>query len=163
MTVASCLLIDDEKDFSRSFLAFFQDEQISFDYASTWEDGLALFRVGAHELVVADYNLEGSKLGLRLLAEMKTLHPSSRLILISGWLDEDVRADIEGLGLVDAFLPKRSTLAEELLPEVHDALGRVAAPTDWKEFAGGVLRGRQLVERDLASVDNLLRTRLPKP
>ena len=56
------------------------------DHAFGWQEALELFRVNGYELVVADYNLPDTQHGLQLLARMKLLVPTSKLILISGAL-----------------------------------------------------------------------------
>src|SRR5436190_1493564 len=102
---ANTLLIDDEVNLVQSIKAAFDIRGLDLDTALSWDDGLQLFRVGLHDLVIADYNLPGSKLGLKLLARIKQLHPSSKLILISGYFDASAEELLPQTNLVDRFLP----------------------------------------------------------
>jgi len=156
--IAHVLLIDDEQAFSDSMRAFFQTAGIELDYAGTWKDGLDAFRVGQHELVIADYNLPGSLHGLRLLLEIRRLRPSSRLILISGALRDEAKDLVPKTGLVDRFLPKDDKLAEELLIEAEAAVKRAEGPTDWQQVARAHVNWAALDDKVVENIDQALKS-----
>lgn len=151
------LLIDDDVALCQDIAAAARDVGHDVDVAHTWEAGLEKFKVGRHQLLICDYNLQGRKRGLTLLAEAKRFRPSTRLVLISGFLTSRHEAIIEPAGVVDAFLPKGSGLTESLLTEIGAAKDRSNRSTDWKGTARA-LRERNAVQPDVVdAVDRVLR------
>jgi ActR/RegA family two-component response regulator len=157
---ATVLLIDDKPEFLETMTMSFAANDIAIDVAKSWEEGLALFRVALHELVVADYNLPGSRMGLQLLLEVKRLRASTNLILISGAVNLAGGDLIEASGLVDRFIPKGADMAGELLREARAAEARVAGPTDWRAVGGAHTRKAGIDESALEAVDRALRTQI---
>ena len=158
--LSSTLMIDDQKSFLESMRIAFEAEGINLDVADTWDEGLALFRVGLHELVVADYNLVGSKHGLKLLAEAKRMRSSSRLVLISGAVTPSA-GDLLGAGdLVDRFLAKESDLLSHLLEEARDAVLRAEAATSWPDAAQAQIQRGGIDQAALDAVDAALSSQL---
>lgn len=136
MAVADVLLVDDEREaVVLPIMAAFHTANILVDTAGTWDEALDQFLVGGHSLVLADWNLPGSRNGLALLAELKLLRPNTRLVLFSGFLDEDQRAKAEELAFVDRALPKGVNLVEELIAEAIEAQARSSMEIDWRELA----------------------------
>jgi len=159
---AHVILIDDEQTFAMSIKSLFEAASLELDCASTWQEGLDGFRVGQHELVIADYNLPGSNHGLKLLLEARRLRPSSRLILISGALNEEKAAElVPRAGLVDKYLPKDSSLAEKILAEAGDAVKRARETTDWTRVAASHLNRAKLDDADIDELDKALRLQMP--
>lgn len=153
----STLLVEDNDGLARSLVSAFNDEGLSVDRARDWDDGLRRFRVGGHELVIADYNLPGSEHGLLLLLQVKQLLPSTRLVLISGALSQRAERALEPLGLIDAYFRKHMGLADELLPWVTDAFKRARQPTDWRRFASGHLSDPDEQRAEVQRIDAILR------
>lgn len=159
MRLPTVLLVDDDEAFAKSFIDDAHDQGISVDWAATWDEGVALFRALGHELVVADYNLPGSRLGLRLLSEVRRLRPSSRVVLISGAVPEHLLH--QSSPLVDAVFVKRPSLPDDLASELSSASVRAAERTDWSEVATAFRDRRDIPEGDLDAVDAALRRGLP--
>ena len=153
----STLLVEDNLELAESLVRLFATEGIRLERAADWREGLECFRVGAHELVIADYNLPGSSHGLLLLLEVKQRMPSTQIVLISGALTEQAERELEPLGLIDAYFRKSSKLAEELLPWVKQARERANQPTDWARFADGSLSDPNAVRQEVARIDAILR------
>lgn len=151
------LLIDDDAAFSRSVRENFLERDLPLDLAESWEDGVALFRVGLHELVIADYNLPGSQHGLKLLATLKPLRPSTRLILISGAITSVPEQKIRSSGLVDEYLPKSPRLIQQLADRAQEAISRGQCRSDWPRVAEAHLAGNQMDEAKIEEIDSLLR------
>ena len=122
------------------------------DTANTWESGLEEFLVGGHPLVIADWNLPGSRNGLLLLARMKRLRPGSHLVLFSGFLDDDQRESVEALSFVDRALAKGVDLMSTLAEEARAALDRAQTRTDWSALA---VSYRSSAETDFRAVERL--------
>lgn len=157
---AATLLIDDDAGFAESVAASFEARDIPLDVANSWEAGLDLYRVGLHELVVADYNLPGSKHGLKLLLEVKALRPSSRLVLISGRVTPTAADLIAAAGLVDRFIPKTPDLARELIDEAREAESRAGQGTNWRQIGGAHLARNTIDDGALESIDAALRVQV---
>lgn len=156
MTAATILLIDDELQFAESMRRSLATSGATIDVAHTWDDGIRNFRVGLHELVIADYNLPGSKHGLKLLAAIKPLRPSARLILISGELTSQAQTVVRETPLVDRYLEKTSDLSLELLREASEAVTREKDPTNWVTVAGAHLNAGQISDADIEQINSLL-------
>jgi DNA-binding NtrC family response regulator len=153
LSLNEVLLIDDEEvAVIRPLVAAFKEIQIGVDTASTWESGLEEFLIGGHPLVVADWNLRGSRNGLLLLARMKRLRPGSHLVLFSGFLDDDQLESVEALPFVDRALAKGPELMPILAEEARAALDRARTGTDWAALA---VSYRSSVETDFKAVERL--------
>ena len=154
---AHILLIDDNPEFTESIQENFILHGIEIETASEWGEGVSKFRVGLHELVIADYNLPGSNHGLKLLAKIKPLRPSSELILISGATTSVPENKIRISGLVDTYLPKNAALPGILLEKAKLALDRTKQPTNWAETARAHVAGYEVDEKSIEDIDRLLR------
>jgi DNA-binding response OmpR family regulator len=152
----STLLVEDDEAFGASLRSALATRGYGTDLATTWDDGLAAFRTGGHELVIADYNLPGSSHGLRLLAAAKLLVPSSRLVLISGALSPLAEGLARSTSLI-TFFRKTPGLAGELAPLVEAAARRASEPTDWQAFAGGYVADLDRDFPEVGQIDEALR------
>jgi len=161
MSSAATLLVDDDVGFSASILSTFSESEVLVDWAQGWVEGLELFRVVLHELVIADYNLPRSEHGLKLLAGMKPLRPSSRLILISAALTSKAEEIVKQTRLVDRYLAKtEASFAEELVGEVRRASRRASEPSDWHAVATGYVTQQSIYSNDIKRIDALLQGEL---
>jgi ActR/RegA family two-component response regulator len=149
---AATLLVEDDSELAESIVDAFGDRGYLIDKAATWEEGLGEFRVGAYELVIADYKLPGSKHGLQLLVQMKMLLPCTRLVLISGEFGPIAQKLAAATSVIDAFLSKGPSLIEDLTGHVEAAASRADAVTDWKVFGSGYLAD---VTRDYPEVERI--------
>jgi CheY-like chemotaxis protein len=156
------LLIDDDRELVESIERLVEARGLRLDTAHTWDEGLALFQALSPDVVIADYNLPGSRHGLRLLSEIARLRPSVRLVLISAYLRQADVEKVQELGLVDRVLRKIDpmTTARAVLEEVASAAATTDAPTDWAAFARAA-KGRRVPDRDFDALDEILKARLP--
>ena len=163
---AHVLLIDDEEEFSNRVKNSFLLSNIPLDHAASWDEGVAMFRVGLHELVIADYHLPQSDLpdsslhGLKLLARIKPLRPSSELILISGAVTSVPEERIRRCGLVNTFLPKTLNLVQTLIPKAQQAMDRAKRPCNWVTVAQAHRAGADIDESEIEEIDLLMRQNL---
>ena len=151
------LLIDDEADFTDSIQRVFEDARIPLDLARTWQEGYKKFQVSLHELVIADYNLPESDNGLKLLARIKQLKPSSKLILISGLIASVPADKIKIQGLVDDYFEKNIDVSAKLIEEAKEAIEKAKSKTDWKSFAKMHMAGIKIEGDFIREIDDLLR------
>jgi ActR/RegA family two-component response regulator len=150
------LLVEDDKAFAESVRSALAARGYVTDLATTWNDGLAAFRIGGHELVIADYNLPGSSHGLRLLAAAKLLVPSSQLVLISGALSPAAEGIAQTTSLI-TFFRKTPTLVTDLLPLVEAAAVRASEQTNWHAFASGYVSDLEADFPEVREIDEALR------
>ena len=155
---ATTLLVEDEADVATSYIKRFEEEGLGLDWASTWDEALALFRAAGHPLVIADYNLPNSKHGLQLLVAMKRLVPHSRLILISGAMSPRAEAMAESIDFLDGFYTKKLGLGDILLQEATQIANHASDPTDWRAFANGYLTDPSEYQDEIDEIDNVLST-----
>ena len=101
--------------------------------------------------------MPGSEHGLKLLAKIKPLRPSSELILISGAITSVPANKIKISGLVDTYLPKNADLPGILLQKARSALDRTKQPTDWVKTARAHVAGYEVDEKSIEDIDNLLK------
>jgi DNA-binding NtrC family response regulator len=160
--VAVALLVDDDQQLLASVDATAKAAGLDLVTASSWDEGLALFHVLSPNLVIADYNMPGSRLGLQLLVEIRRLRPSVRLVLISGYLDGDDMAQVMALDLVDATLTKGTAIetARAVLSEVRTAAEVADAPTDWKAYANAYLGAATVSESSVDELDGIFERKL---
>ena len=154
------LVIDDDDGFCETHRAAFELRGITVDVANTWEDGLGLFQVCAHELVVADYQLPGSENGFVLLAAAKQHRPATALVLISGVLASSAGSILDGSPIVDAYYAKEPDILDRLMPHVVSAQESAAAPADWPRTASAWLSRNVLSTEEIAEFDAELRSAL---
>lgn len=159
---AEVLLIDDSDAFSTSIIDAFRRAKIEIERAATWEEGVAMYHVALHELVIVDYRLPGSEHGLKLLNEIKPIRPTTELILISGELPSVPVARILASGLVDEYLPKRGDFFEKLLSRAKAAVDRSRAGTDWTELAKIHAKRHEVSGEEIDTIDAMLRRSMPK-
>lgn len=154
---ANILLIDDEAVFYTSVIDAFGDSGFNVEHAATWEEGVKLFRVGMHNLVIADFDLAGVRDGLLLLAKLKGLRQGTRLLLISGKAVTVAPEKVESTKVVDRFIVKGSHLMEELLAEAAQSEDWSNNVTDWNRVAEGYVAASEVDSANLKEVDDLMR------
>ena len=159
--MAYSLLIDDETALLESVERTASLAGLETLTAASWEEGLRLFHIHSPDLVIADYNLPGSRHGLQLLAEIRRLRPSVRVVLLSAYVDEQDVGEIEALGIVDRALSKVSSgdSMQAILDELRDAATRAGDPTDWKSFAEAHQRADSVDQQAFDELDRRLKER----
>ena len=98
------LVVDDEADLRRlvTLLLQFEDELMVVATASGAAEAVTVAHEVAPDLVVLDQMLGGPITGLQVAAQLRALHPSTRVILFSAAQDVIDLRD----GSVDAVVPK---------------------------------------------------------
>jgi two-component system response regulator HydG len=157
---AAALVIDDDADLLDTIRRNAADEGLEVYTALSWEEGLALFQTASPDLVIADYNLQDSQHGLRLLLEVKLLRPSVRVVLISGVVNPDELDKVMQLGVVDRVLSKGTAIEtmQALLDEIRRATERWHSTTDWPSFARALVERRTLTDDLINDLDDRLRS-----
>lgn len=160
--MALALLVDDDQQLVASIAASADASRLDLITATSWDEGLALFHVLSPELVIADYNMPGSRMGLQLLAEIRRLRPSVRLVLVSGYLDAQDMARVVALDLVDRTLTKGSAIetAQAILSEIGAVSEPEPGPTDWPSFARAYVQAAHVLDESIDRLDELLGVKL---
>ncbi len=153
------LLVDDDESLLESIQRTAELAGLELETASTWDEGLSLFQVHSPSLVIADYQLVGSRYGPQLLAEMRSINPSVRLILISAYIDAEDVPKIEDLGVVDRALPKVTPggIVGELIKEIKAAKARSENPPNWVDYASAYGDASAVSPEALDELDRTLR------
>jgi len=161
---ATTLVIDDETFLPELLADALEDHGLTLDVARTWAEGMQKFTVVGHELVIADYDLQEADTGLRLLAEIKKLAPSTRLVLVSGRLDYGSAPLVDESAAADLFLIRtdpelRSTLIREA-QQAHEK----SRTSDWAALGRAHSRAYDVDLDKIQELEGKLRVRLePSP
>ena len=153
------LLIDDDQSLLKSIGRLVVLNHLRLEIAATWDEGLGLFHVLAPSVVIADYHMPNSRNGLQLLAEVKRLRPSVRVVLVSAYInDEDVKR-IEALNIIDRALRKidLTQTVEKILDEIRRANESDDDHTDWVAFAKARVRVAKASREELDQLDEFFR------
>lgn len=158
------LLIDDDPEITRSASDLVSSQGLLLETAATWDEGLEKFYAYSPDLVISDFNLPGSEMGLKLLLTISKLRPSVRVILLSAYLNEEDAAKIRELNLVHDVVNKTYpiTTAKRILREVKQAADLADRATDWVAFSQALTQVRQVNESAFEELDSyLISSRLP--
>ena len=153
------LLIDDDQSLLKSIGRLATLNNLRLGIAATWDEGLGLFHVLAPNVVIADYHMPNSRNGLQLLAEIKRLRPSVRVILVSAYIDDEDVERVEALNIIDRALRKTdlTETVESILDEIRCANESDDGHTDWVAFAKARVRVAEASREDLDRLDELFR------
>lgn len=101
------LIIDDETGFLLALRKILQSPEVHIDTAETFEDAMALLQVQTYQVVVADIRLTMilREEGLTILKYVKKERPESKIIMISGYVNDSVLEKVRSLG-ADLFFVK---------------------------------------------------------
>lgn len=156
------LLIDDDVGLLASYAAAASARELKLDTAPSWEDGLNSFLAFRHDLVIADYNMPGSRMGLRLLVEIRRANPGTRLVLLSGYIDESDITAVYRMGLADrAMIKSLPGTRDAVLEELQRAsdVDR-SAPPDWARIAQAHAAAAAVSEEELDALDTAITGKL---
>ncbi len=155
--MACALMIDDDAPLLESMVAAAELNELHLDTAASWEAGLASFHALSPELVICDYDMPGSRHGLRLLAEIRRKRPSTRLILFSGYIDDNDIERVLALGLVDKALTKGSSGNQrELIEEIRAAAEGGSVSDDLKAQALAYMSAEKVTDEALDALDEII-------
>lgn len=101
---AKLLIIDDEAGIIGEVRDFFTEEGFEVRTADSGKDGLKLIREFAPEILILDIKLPDIS-GLEVLKTCKEVSPSTKVIVVTGYVDQGIIDEAERLGR-DAFLQK---------------------------------------------------------
>ncbi|MEW6068762.1 MAG: response regulator [Nitrospirota bacterium] len=109
------LVIDDEKIFLLGIKKFLENPEIMVDTAETFEDAMYLLNNSSYNAVIVDIRLSGTsgEEGLDILRYIKKYKPDKKVIVITGYGDQEIRQKAYDLGA--DFYYEKPVSAEVLL------------------------------------------------
>ena len=114
MSAKRILLVEDQRDSAEVFRAGLESLDPTFEViiASSAEDALKALDKGAFDLLIADVLLPGIS-GLELMARFRRRQPDTKVILVSGVREAEIRKQVARSG-ADAFFFKPVELSDML-------------------------------------------------
>jgi len=103
---AKILVVDDEPQIRRMMRATLTGSGHQVDEARTGEEALEKFRAFLPDLVLLDLNMPGMG-GLEAMRRIAALHPGTKILVLSGYLQEDRLLDVLAAG-ASGFVNKGS-------------------------------------------------------
>ena len=113
------LMVDDEPAFLQLMSDYFKSYQYDVSIADNLEDAVKLFRREKPKVVLLDYQMP-IVTGEQLLPMLQSMDPMIRVIVLTGFLKEEVEEKFKGLGYY-AFFRKGDLSLEELKEKVEEA------------------------------------------
>lgn len=108
-----CLLVDDNPDFLASADRLLRSQGMEIvGHATTGAEALELAKALTPDLALVDVEL-GDEDGIRLTRDLETQAPSTRIVLVSAYEQDDL-ADLIAESGAAAFLPKNALSAEAI-------------------------------------------------
>ncbi|MDB5243030.1 MAG: Fis family transcriptional regulator [Spirosoma sp.] len=115
------LIIDDNNDICLLLERFLTKQGYKTESVQRGEDGLVLLRKEAYELVICDFKLPDID-GLEMLRRIKVMHPSTAVIIITGYSDVRVAVQTVKHGAYDYVT--KPLYPDEILYTIKGALER---------------------------------------
>ena len=129
--IKKILVVDDLADWRKTLRGLLVDSGYDVETADLFKNAVNIMKNQAFDLALLDVRLdetdEKNTEGLDLAAKIKTLRPSIKIIIITGYetqeiMEKALKADIKGKKLAENFVLKTNT--EELLEMINIALAR---------------------------------------
>ena len=105
MKRGSLLLVDDDRHILTSMAEWLREQGYAVDTASSYEEALRLTGKNSYDVVLADVRLGDDGDGFDLLAKVRENHPTTEVILITGYGNVEVAVEAIRRGAFD-FLTK---------------------------------------------------------
>lgn len=114
------LIVDDESGIVEEVKSFFEEEGFAVFTADTGKEGIDMLGKVQPDIVMIDMKLPDMS-GLNVLKAAKAMSPNTKIIVNTGYVDQNVIDEAERLGR-DAFLQKPFNL-ERLYEEIQRLIG----------------------------------------
>jgi len=134
MSKGIVLLVDDEPEIVEQYARAFKNEGYDVDTAYSGEDGWQKYQARYYDVVIADWRMQKMD-GLELLHRIDQMHPFAKVIIITGFGDEDSAIKAHHYHAFDYL--KKPVGIDDLSSKVEEAIQRkdgvIAAIEDWVE------------------------------
>jgi DNA-binding NtrC family response regulator len=119
------LVVDDEEDMRDLVQSFLSAEGYAVDVAEDGGQALALMERTPFDVVLSDVRMPRMG-GLELLASVRSRHPETEVVLITGYANTDTAAEAVRLGAFGCLM--KPFELDDLLATVRQATAPAAAP-----------------------------------
>ncbi len=117
------LIIDDDMDMCILLSKFLLRNGYDVETAHSGAKGLAKFREDNYDIVICDFRL-GDRDGKEVLQEIKTISPSTIVLIITGYSDIKIAVDVIKMGAYDYIT--KPLIPDEVLTVLNNALDQPA-------------------------------------
>lgn len=114
------MVVDDEPGFSQLITDYFKALDYEVLTANDMEEALAIFRREKPKVILLDFQMPVVT-GEKLLPLLQNIEPMVRVIVVSGFLEEEVEEKFKGLGYF-AYFKKGDLSLDEIRVKVEEAL-----------------------------------------
>ena len=114
------MVVDDDPAFLRLIEEYYKNHGFDVATADNLESAISLFRRQRPKVVILDFNMPIVS-GEKFLPILQSVDPKVRVIVVTGYLQEEVEEKFKGLGYF-AFLKKGDLSLETLQAKVDEAL-----------------------------------------
>ncbi len=132
MSQGKILLVDDEPEIVEQYERALRSEGYEVDTAFSGEEGWEKYQTRYYDVVIADWRMEKMN-GLELLRNIDQMHPFAKVIIITGFGDENTAIDAHHYHAFDYL--KKPVDMDELLNKVQEAIQRkdgvISAIEEW--------------------------------
>ncbi len=115
------LIVDDEQGIVEEVKSYFEEEGYEIRTADTGKEGIETLKEFKPDILLLDMKLPDMS-GLAVLKNCKETSPATKIIVNTGYVDQNIIDEAERLGR-DAFLQKPFNL-ERLQQEIDTLLGQ---------------------------------------
>ena len=120
MVKKKIMVVDDEPAFLQLMVDYFSSQGFEVFPASNLEDTITVFRREKPKVILLDFNMPLAT-GEKLLPLLQSVDPMVRVIVVSGFIEEEVEEKFKGLGYF-AFFKKGDLSLEVVKEKVEEAL-----------------------------------------
>jgi len=135
MNKDTILVVDDEVHIVDQFARALKREGYDVDTASTGKEGWEMYQNRYYDVVIVDQRMEKMNSGMLLLQQIDAKHPSAKVIMITGYGDEQTAVEAHHNHAFD-YLTKPVEIPE-LIETVKEAISRkdkiIDALEEWVE------------------------------
>jgi DNA-binding NtrC family response regulator len=114
------LIIDDDKQFQEPLIKYLTLKKFQVNIADSGKVGLQLNDHLQFDLIITDLRMEEMD-GLQVIKKFAAIHPHAKIIVISGFVDDDEFKEINDQQVVKAIFSKPVDY-EELFSKIDELL-----------------------------------------
>jgi len=153
------LLVDDDSSVESDMRAL-KAHGVDCDFCQDWQEALDLFQVNHYDVVISDFLLPGTEHGLKLLVQMRSTKPSTRIILISAYVKPGHEVELKSVSGLERLFKKPFDPAE-LAETVKGILSEIPEDqTNWEAIAQATIEQGTMSLEDIHSINSRILSEL---